>query len=158
MASILATLSASRIGVLQSSTEALTSVEHFCSDVQSSNAPDSMFACHSISQLPETAEVGRESPAFGEFVDIWFQTHQVEWRRSRIKVPQSTIDGRLKPYFGKKPVAEISKADILAFRMHLRKLRVAATRACRTSASTASWARSSRSWLKRRNRMGSPRR
>ena len=67
-------------------------------------------------------EVACESPAFGEFVDTWFQTHQVEWRRSHIKVLQSTIDGHLKPYFGRKPVAEISKADILAFRMHLSKL------------------------------------
>lgn len=69
----------------------------------------------------ESIEVASESrsPLFKDFVDSWFKNHEVEWRRSHIQVLRSTIDTHLKPYFGNKRVAEITKADILAFRARL---------------------------------------
>lgn len=72
---------------------------------------------------PRTVQrAGVESPAFKDFVDSWFKNHEVEWRRSHIQVLRSTISMHLKPYFGNKRVAEITKADILAFRARLSSL------------------------------------
>ena len=48
--------------------------------------------------------------------------HEVEWRRSHIKVLCSTVDGHLLPHFADKHVGRISKADILAFRTKLAAL------------------------------------
>lgn len=59
------------------------------------------------------------SPTFCEFTAAWLSEHQIEWRRSHIKVLNSTIDGHLLPEFGSMPVASITKADILAFRTKL---------------------------------------
>ena len=60
-------------------------------------------------------------PTFSDFADQWVQEHSIEWRRSHIRSLLSTIDGRIKPHFGTKPVASISKADVLAFRAALAK-------------------------------------
>ena len=62
------------------------------------------------------------TPAFAKFAETWFEEHKVEWRRSHIKVLRSTLDGHLVPHFKAKPVGEISKADILAFRSKLAAL------------------------------------
>jgi integrase len=59
------------------------------------------------------------TPSFREFTAQWLADHQVEWRRSHIKVLTSTLEGHLLPAFGDKPVAAITKADILAFRAKL---------------------------------------
>ena len=59
------------------------------------------------------------SPAFRDFVVTWLAEHQIEWRRSHIKVLRSTLDGHLLPAFGDKPVGTISKSDILSFRAKL---------------------------------------
>ena len=62
------------------------------------------------------------SPLFRDFLATWLSEHQVEWRRSHIKVLRSTLDQHLLPRFGDKPVASITKADILAFRAKLAEL------------------------------------
>ena len=66
---------------------------------------------------PQAAAVSLSAiPSFTVFAEQWFTEHKVEWRRSHIKVLRSTLDGHLQKHFGAKPVSEISKADILAFR------------------------------------------
>ena len=62
------------------------------------------------------------TPTFRDFTATWLAEHQVEWRRSHIKVLMSTLDGHLLPHFGTKPVGAISKADIFAFRAKLAQL------------------------------------
>jgi integrase len=62
------------------------------------------------------------TPTFRDFTATWLAEHQVEWRRSHIKVLMSTVDGHLLPYFGTKLVGAISKADIFAFRAKLAEL------------------------------------
>lgn len=57
-----------------------------------------------------------------EFAALWLAEHQVEWRRSHIKVLKSTIDGHLLPQLGDKPVGAITKADVLALRATLANL------------------------------------
>lgn len=59
------------------------------------------------------------SPTFRDFVGTWLSEHQVEWRRSHIKVLNSTLDGHLLPAFGDKPVGTITKSDVLTFRAKL---------------------------------------
>ncbi len=71
---------------------------------------------------PDAAPQATATPLFREFVETWFTSHEVEWRRSHIKVLRSTVDGHLKPYFGDKPVGQVTKVDILMFRTHLSKL------------------------------------
>ena len=62
------------------------------------------------------------TPTFREFTAQWFAEHQVEWRRSHIKVLNSTLEGHLLPAFGDRPVGSITKADILALRARLAEL------------------------------------
>ena len=63
-----------------------------------------------------------DTPTFRTFADQWMRDHEVEWRRSHIKVLRSTIDGHLLPHFADKQVGRISKADVLAFRTKLAAL------------------------------------
>lgn len=62
------------------------------------------------------------TPSFRDFAATWMSEHEVEWRRSHIKVLKSTIDGHLLPAFGDRPVGTITKAEILAFRAKLSAL------------------------------------
>jgi integrase len=62
------------------------------------------------------------TPSFREFTTTWLADHQVEWRRSHLKVLHSTLDGHLLPAFGDRPVGAITKAEILAFRAKLAEL------------------------------------
>mgnify|MGYP000157883409 CR=1 FL=1 len=68
---------------------------------------------------PEVAPLAAATPAFRTFANDWLTNHSVEWRRSHVRVLRSTIDGHLVPHFQDKPVGEIGKADILAFRNKL---------------------------------------
>jgi integrase len=72
-----------------------------------------------VTEAPAIAVAVMATPAFTVFAEQWFTEHKVEWRRSHIKVLRSTLDGHLLKHFGNKPVGEISKADILAFRTKL---------------------------------------
>jgi len=58
------------------------------------------------------ASVGSTTPTFRDFAAQWLAEHQVEWRRSHIKVLRSTLDGHLLPHFGDKPVGSLVKADV----------------------------------------------
>lgn len=62
------------------------------------------------------------TPTFSVFAQQWLANHQVEWRRSHIRVLRSTIDGHLLPAFGDKPVSSIAKSDVLALRAKLAAL------------------------------------
>lgn len=57
-----------------------------------------------------TASVGSTTPTFRDFAAQGLADHQVEWRRSHIKVLRSTLNGHLLPHFGDKPVGGIVKA------------------------------------------------
>lgn len=59
------------------------------------------------------------TPTFRDFVTTWLAEHQVEWRRSHIKVLNSTLNGHLLPAFGDKFVGTITKSDVFNFRAKL---------------------------------------
>ena len=62
-------------------------------------------------------------PLFKDFANQWVDEHSIEWRRSHIKSLLSTLNGRLIPQFGGKVVGSITKADVLAFRATLAKVK-----------------------------------
>ena len=84
--------------------------------------PDMPLPASTVAAALNATAPAIATPAFRDFVSDWMRNHEVEWRRSHIKVLKSTVDGHLVPYFGDKPVGRITKADILAFRTHLGKL------------------------------------
>ena len=69
--------------------------------------------------LPTGMALAVSTPTLRDFVATWLAEHQIEWRRSHIKVLKSTIDGHLLPAFGDRAVGSITKAEILAFRAKL---------------------------------------
>lgn len=73
-------------------------------------------------QLATAAAAAMPAQTFRDFTATWLSEHQVEWRRSHIKVLKSTLDGHLLPAFGDRPVNTITKAEILAFRAKLSQL------------------------------------
>ncbi|WP_420597984.1 Arm DNA-binding domain-containing protein [Neptuniibacter sp.] len=58
-------------------------------------------------------------PFFSEFSDLWFLESEVQWRNSHKRNVRGIIDGSLKPFFGNKPIDQITKAEILQFRAAL---------------------------------------
>ncbi len=65
----------------------------------------------------------RDTPNFKDFANQWVDEHSIEWRRSHIRSLVSTLNSRLIPHFGGKAVGQITKADILAFRATLAKVK-----------------------------------
>jgi integrase len=63
------------------------------------------------------------TPRFQAFANQWVDERSIEWRRSHLRSLLSTLSSRLIPHFGGKAVGQISKADILAFRATLAKVK-----------------------------------
>lgn len=61
------------------------------------------------------------TPAFKEFANTWYAENEIQWRRSYRITQRGGLDKYLIPHFGDKPVGEITKADVLAFRAQLAK-------------------------------------
>ena len=68
-------------------------------------------------------EAAPATPLFEAFANQWVDEHSIEWRRSHIRSLLSTLNSRLIPHFGGKAVGQITKADILAFRATLAKVK-----------------------------------
>ena len=68
-------------------------------------------------------KAGLETPLFQAFANQWVDEHSIEWRRSHLRSLLSTLNSRLIPHFGGKAVGHITKADILAFRATLAKVK-----------------------------------
>lgn len=77
---------------------------------------------HTGESAPVEAEAVPTTPGLRTYAEAWLTNHTVEWRRSHVRVLRSTIDGHLVPHFGDKPVGQIGKADILAFRNKLAEM------------------------------------
>lgn len=75
-------------------------------------------------QAPTTEHqdaVALDTPLFHDFAEQWFEESKIQWRASHVRNVRSILDSSLKPAFGKKPIGDITKADILAFRAKLAK-------------------------------------
>lgn len=64
-----------------------------------------------------------DTPLFEEFSDLWFSEMQIQWRRSHSENIALTIRKYLLPAFKDKEVGCITKAEILAFRSTLAKVK-----------------------------------
>ena len=74
-------------------------------------------------ELPESsgqqAAGSRQSSGFKDFAETWYTESEVQWRRSYRITQRGALDKYLIPHFGDKALAEIAKADVLAFRAGL---------------------------------------
>ncbi|MEI7614734.1 MAG: DUF3596 domain-containing protein [Betaproteobacteria bacterium] len=64
----------------------------------------------------------KPTPLFSEFANQWYLEMEVGWKRSHRTTTRGVLDNSLIPQFGPRPVNEIKKGDILAFRSSLAKL------------------------------------
>lgn len=67
------------------------------------------------------AAPSRPTPPFAEFANLWFAENEIQWRRSYRITQRGGLDKYVIPFFGDRPVGEITKADVLAFRAQLAK-------------------------------------
>lgn len=60
---------------------------------------------------------------FATFAEQWFSEFKVGWRKTYVVTVRGILDQHLLPRFGAQPVAGVSRALILDFRVHLSKVR-----------------------------------
>jgi len=63
----------------------------------------------------------KDTPTVKVFQETWFDEMSPTWRASYISSVESVFSGHVLPFFGKKVVSHITKADILQFRAILAK-------------------------------------
>jgi integrase len=73
-----------------------------------------------ITTLPVQAQAN--GPLFSDFANQWYSEMEVGWKRSHRTTTRGVLDNSLIPQFGPRPVNEIKKGEILAFRSSLAKL------------------------------------
>ncbi len=56
------------------------------------------------------------TPSFKEFADTWWSENEVRWRYNTIVGNRAVLNRHLLPAFGDRPVGEITKAEVFAFR------------------------------------------
>jgi integrase len=64
-----------------------------------------------------------QTPIFREFANQWFGESEVSWRRSYKITQRGALDKYILPNFGDKQLGMVTKADVLAFRATLSKLK-----------------------------------
>ncbi|WP_286717967.1 Arm DNA-binding domain-containing protein [Thalassolituus sp. UBA2009] len=60
---------------------------------------------------------GPAIPTFAEFCQQWFTEKSIEWRASHLRNVRSLLDSALLPAFGDQPLNQITKEDLLNFRL-----------------------------------------
>lgn len=76
----------------------------------------------SASALAAQAAVA-PTPNFREFANQWYSETEITWRRSYKITQRGALDKYILPYFGDKQAGMVTKADVLAFRADLSKLK-----------------------------------
>jgi integrase len=70
-----------------------------------------------------TQSVAQPTPNFREFTNQWFGETEITWRRSYKITQRGALDKYILCYFGDKQLGMVTKADVLAFRADLSKLK-----------------------------------
>lgn len=73
-----------------------------------------------VALQPATGE-HQDAPTLAEFAEIWFVESKPRWRKPYRKFMRSTLDDHLLPALGDKPLEQITRGDILAFRANFAK-------------------------------------
>jgi integrase len=63
------------------------------------------------------------TPTLAEFSETWYSENRPRWRDSHADNTRCTIDGHITPKLGDKPIGTITRAELLAFRGELGKLK-----------------------------------
>lgn len=84
--------------------------------------PAAAHAPGAIAAQPVVPAPAPTTPTLREFCQTWVTERAPEWRRSHEVVVHSTLNGRILPTLGDKPVAAIQKAELMAFRAALTQL------------------------------------
>ncbi|MTI73909.1 MAG: site-specific integrase [Stenotrophomonas sp.] len=58
----------------------------------------------------------------GEFAETWYSENLPRWRNTHAETVRGTLDQHILPHFESRPLAEITRAELLAFRADLGKL------------------------------------
>lgn len=59
------------------------------------------------------------TPPLGEFAETWYLENAPRWRTTHVETIRGTLDQHILPYFKQRPLAEITRAEVLAFRAAL---------------------------------------
>ena len=79
--------------------------------------PNSSRAAQFDSIVDQPKEDSPDSPPlFKDFVDTWWLENEIRWRRNTILGNRAVLNRHLLPAFGDRPIGEITKAEVLAFR------------------------------------------
>jgi integrase len=70
-----------------------------------------------------THAVVAQTPNFREFANQWYGETEITWRRSYKITQRGALDKYILPTFGDKLIGMVTKADVLAFRADLSKLK-----------------------------------
>lgn len=70
-----------------------------------------------------TPTIQVNSPTLAEFSETWYDENKPRWRDSHADNTRCTIDGHIIPKLGDKPIGSITRAELLAFRGELGKLK-----------------------------------
>jgi integrase len=89
---------------------------------RASEADDAPQAARPGAPASPGARQPTNTPLFRDFANQWFTESAVQWRRSYCITQRGALDKYLIPEFGDKPLAQINKADVLAFRAKLATL------------------------------------
>lgn len=63
------------------------------------------------------------APTFGEFAETWFDENRPRWRDTHAETIRGTLDQHVLPAFKDRVLGEITRAELLAFRGELGKLK-----------------------------------
>lgn len=69
-----------------------------------------------------TAMASRPPIELGDFAETWFQENLPRWRSTHAETIRGALDQHILPHFRQRPLAEITRAELLAFRGELGKL------------------------------------
>ena len=73
-----------------------------------------------VAALPQSgirSSVKTATPTFADFCQQWFTEKSIEWRASHLRNVRSLLDSALLPAFGDQPLNQITKEDLLNFRL-----------------------------------------
>lgn len=99
--------------------------DFFPTSKQAARFDAGMPPSHGVAIQPQRHAIGSinlyapVTPTLADFAETWYSEKKIEWRRSYQLCVREVLDKRLIASFGSKPLAEISKADVLAYRASL---------------------------------------
>ena len=73
-------------------------------------------------QVADSGAAKAATPLFTDFAELWFLEMSPQWRRLHLSCVREVLNKNLLPTFGSRPVGEVTKAEVLAFRAQIAQL------------------------------------